>query len=450
NLAERVDEQFGKDHIGGDKSDIDVIKIEEDGGNHIEASAGTLDAWNLMTETVTKATDEAYYQQLDTLLDIDNFIDYMIINQYAGNTDWDHHNWYAIRRHNTENALSEGFRFLCWDSEIILENERENVLSKNNGAQSPTGIFQQLLRNDDFARRYLRRAKQLLKDDGLLGQESVVAVWDSLYHTISTALYDEAARWGDYRRDVHRWQTAGQLYTVDNHYMAERNRLLTQYFPVRTDNVLNQITSYVNIDDFEMPDGWKPLMASMFHEWDGSGINAKPLDKQVKVDWNFNTNAGGGTAIAGFVNVDHNQFADLSAYDKLVLRGTGDGLRILANRLVAHGPWKQINVSFNSYDPYWDNVLQAIVLPLEDLKNAPTNEGRTRNDAFVHLNALKVDWSSMVNVRGAYLIPSAEALNISHILASRNDNRYYNLQGQPVDHPTKGIYIKNGKKVVFH
>ena len=103
NLAERVDEQFGKDHIGGDKSDIDVIKIEEDGGNHIEASAGTLDAWNLMTETVTKATDEAYYQQLDTLLDIDNFIDYMIINQYAGNTDWDHHNWYAIRRHNTEN-----------------------------------------------------------------------------------------------------------------------------------------------------------------------------------------------------------------------------------------------------------------------------------------------------------------------------------------------------------
>ncbi|MBQ1702546.1 MAG: CotH kinase family protein, partial [Prevotella sp.] len=444
NLAERVDEQFGKDHIGGDKSDIDVIKIEEDGGNHIEASAGTLDAWNLMTETVTKATDEAYYQQLDTLLDIDNFIDYMIINQYAGNTDWDHHNWYAIRRHNTENALSEGFRFLCWDSEIILENERENVLSKNNGAQSPTGIFQQLLRNDDFARRYLRRAKQLLKDDGLLGQESVVAVWDSLYHTISTALYDEAARWGDYRRDVHRWQTAGQLYTVDNHYMAERNRLLTQYFPVRTDNVLNQITSYVNIDDFEMPDGWEPLMASMFHEWDGSGINAKPLDKQVKVDWNFNTNAGGGTAIAGFVNVDHNQFADLSAYDKLVLRGTGDGLRILANRLVAHGPWKQINVSFNSYDPYWDNDLQAIVLPLEDLKNAPTNEGRTRNDAFVHLNALKVDWSSMVNVRGAYLIPSAEALNIAHILASRNDNRYYNLQGQPVDHPSKGIYIKNG------
>ena len=449
NLAERVDGQFGKDHLGGDKSDIDVIKIEEDGGNHLEASEGDMEAWNLMTETAAKAADDTYYQQLDTLLDIDNFIDYMLINQYAGNTDWDHHNWYAIRRHNTDSGVSEGFRFLCWDSEIILENERENVLSKNNGYQSPTGIFQQLLRNDDFARRYLRRAKELLSDDGLLGQGSVVEVWDSLYHTISTALYDEAARWGDYRRDVHRWQSAGQLYTVDNHYMAERNRLLTQYFPVRTANVLRQITSYVNIDDFEVPEGWEPLMASMFHEWDGTGIDAKPLDKQVKVDWNFNTDAGGGTAIAGFVNVDHNQFADLSAYDKLVLRGTGDGLRILANRLVAHGPWKQINVSFNSYDPYWDSDLQCIVFPLDDLKTAPTNEGKTRNDDFVHLNALKVDWSSVVNVRAAYLIPSAETMSVSQIIAAHDDGRYYNLQGQPVAHPTKGIYIRNGKKIVI-
>ena len=449
NIAERVDGQFGKDHLGGDKSDIDVIKIEEDGGNHLEASEGDMEAWNLMTETAAKAADDAYYQQLDTLLDIDNFIDYMLINQYAGNTDWDHHNWYAIRRHNTDSGVSEGFRFLCWDSEIILENERENVLSKNNGYQSPTGIFQQLLRNDDFARRYLRRAKELLSDDGLLGQGSVVEVWDSLYHTISTALYDEAARWGDYRRDVHRWQSAGQLYTVDNHYMAERNRLLTQYFPVRTANVLRQITSYVNIDDFEVPEGWEPLMASMFREWDGTGIDAKPLDKDVKVDWNFNTDAGGGTAIAGFVNVDHNQFADLSAYDKLVLRGTGDGLRILANRLVAHGPWKQINVSFNSYDPYWDSDLQCIVFPLDDLKTTPTNEGKTRNDAFVHLNALKVDWSSVVNVRAAYLIPSAETMSVSQIIAAHDDGRYYNLQGQPVAHPTKGIYIRNGKKIVI-
>ncbi|MGX8697358.1 MAG: CotH kinase family protein, partial [Prevotella sp.] len=203
NMAERVDDQYGKDHLGGKKEDIDVIKIEEDGGNHIEAGEGNLDAWNLMVQTARAAggssadSDAAYQQLQDSLLDVDAFIDYMLINQYGGNTDWDHHNWYAVRRRGTD---SQGFRFLCWDSEIILENENENVLNKNNGQASPTGIFQSLLKNEDFARRYLRRAKEVLAEDGLLGHDQVVEVWDSLYHTIQTALYAEAARWGDYRR----------------------------------------------------------------------------------------------------------------------------------------------------------------------------------------------------------------------------------------------------------
>ena len=254
NIAERVDDQYGKDHLGGKKSDIDVVKVEEDGGNHLEASEGTLDAWNLMVETVEKAAADDDLQLLDTLLDVDNFIDYMLINQYAGNTDWDHHNWYAIRRHNNDSVRSKGFQFLCWDSEIILENVWENNLSKNNGDRRPTGIFQNLLKNQQFARRYVRRAMKVLADDGLLGEQSVVEVWDSLYNTISSALYCEAARWGDYRRDVHPWQSRGKQYTVDKTYMTERRRLLDQYFPYRTDYVLSSILDYVDIGDLAFID----------------------------------------------------------------------------------------------------------------------------------------------------------------------------------------------------
>ena len=444
NLAERVDDQYGKDHLGGKKSDIDVVKIEEDGGNHIEASEGDLDAWNLLVETARKASDNVYYQQLDSLLDVDAFIDYMLINQYGGNTDWDHHNWYAIRRRGAD---SQGFRFLCWDSEIIFENLSENVLGKNNGNGFPTGIFHNLLRNERFARRYQQRAREVLADDGLLGSESVVEVWDSLYNTISKALYAEAARWGDYRRDVHRYQTAGQLYTVDNQYMAERRRLLNEYFPYRSEQVLNQILAFIGIDDFEAPEDWVKLTASMFREWDGSGADARPVDKQVNVDWNMGQNVGGGGAIAGFVNVDHNQFADLSDYDQLVLRGKGSGLRILANRLVPHGSWKQIVVSFNAADPYWNSDYQAIVLPLSDLRTMADTDRKQRVEDFVHLNALKVDWSSSVNVSSAYLVPSIST-SVNPIGNFPSDGQYYNLQGQQVAHPSHGIYIRNGRKVV--
>ena len=466
NIAERVDDQFGHDHLGGKKADIDVIKVEEDGGNHLEASEGDMEAYEQMAQLAAQAYDDASYFQLlgldtegnpdpdlEPLLDVDAFIDYMLINQYGGNTDWDHHNWYAIRRRGTD---SQGFRFLCWDSELILDNPKENVLSKNNGTLYPTGIFQNLLQNEHFARRYLARAKDVLADDGPLGADSSVALFDSLYNTIALALYDEAARWGDYRRDVHPYTTRGSLYTVDGTYRAERDRLLTQYFPERSQRVLGSIVSMFNIDDFEAPDGWIPLATTMFHEWDGTDADAQPLDTPVRVDWNMNQEAAGGTAVAGFVNVDHNQYADVSPYEKLVLRGTGSGLRILANRLVPHGPWKEIKVTFNDSNPYWDSDLQAIVLPLDDLRNTLTSEGRTRNDDFLHLHVLKVDWSKTANVRSAYLVPNEVVLAIHSLDAQssvvtnhQSTSKYYNINGQEVAHPTRGIYIYNGKKVLL-
>ena len=430
NIAERVDDQFGKDHIGGKKSEIDVIKVEEDGGNHLEAAEGDLETWELMTQTAANAWDDKSYEQLDTLLDLDQFIDYMLINQYGGNTDWDHHNWYAIRRHNNDSVASEGFRLLCWDTEIIFVNQNENILSKNNGHKYPTGIFQNLLQNERFARRYQQRAKEVLAADGLLGEKSVVEVWDSLYNTIHKALYAEAARWGDYRRDVHPWQRQGQLYTVDNQYQTERRRLLTQYFPSRSETVLSQVLNYVGIDDFEAPETWVRLTAQLFKEWDGTGADAQPTDNSVNAEWNLNTYVSGGGVVAGFSSVKYNLFADVSQYDKLVIRGQGNGLRILANRLTDHGPYKQIVVGLNEWDPYWDAEIGGIVLPLDDLATVNTNENVARRDAFVHINAMKVQSGGNMNVSGMWLIPKGTTEIGTSRLTPNASRQVYDLQGR--------------------
>ena len=465
NIAERVDDQYGKNHLGGKKSDIDVIKIEEDGGNHLEAAEGTMDAWNEMVNLARQAANEESYAQLDTLLDIDNFIDYMLINQYGGNTDWDHHNWYALRRSGQD---SEGFKFLCWDSEIIFENVYENNLRKNNGASYPTGIFQNLLQNNDFARRYRKRAKEVLADDGLLGQQSVVEVWDSLYNTISGALYDEAARWGDYRRDVHRWQSAGQLYTVDNHYMAERNRLLTQYFPIRSNIVLDNILGYVTIDDFEAPAEWVKLTPDMFHQWNGTDQFAEPYDHDAGTEWNMGAEVSNGGVVAGFNSVSEYLYADLSNYEKMVIRGSGNTLRILGNRLADNGrSYKEIKAALNTGDRYWDNQYSALVIPLDDLKNITDSKGVARADNYAHLNAIKADWSNTVRVTAIYLVPKVDNTGIDATLRNGAldpwslategtqegrmvNSGVYDLQGRKVnDSQLKpGIYIKNGKRVM--
>ena len=449
NIAERLNDLYGQEHMGGEKTDYDIIKVEEEGGNHIEAAEGDLTAWKEMLSVVKEAADPASYQRLDTLLDIPTFIDYMVINQYAGNNDWDHHNWYAIRKRGTD---SEGFKFLCWDSEMILEGVNDNVVSKNNGDSVPTGIFHYLLQNQTFARQYIKRAKELLADDGYLGQTSAVEVFDSLYNTIKNALYDEAARWGDYRRDVHPWQSRGSLYTVDDTYMTERNRLLNDYFPYRSQRVLEDIQNYVVIDDFELPEGWKVMTRDMFHTWNGVDENATVSDVSYTAGWNVGGYIGGWGLIAGDGDVQDYHFADVSLYESIVFRGAGTGIRILANRATGKGPWKEIVVDATPDSPYWDADKQLVILPLSVFKDGvPQRATEERIDNYVHINAIKVLDGGGVTLRGIYLIPSAELTGVrsAKMKAAAAQGTVYNLSGMRVTRPGKGVYIMNGKKIIL-
>ena len=253
NLAERVDDDYCATNFGGKKSEYDVIKVEEDHSGHsIEPANGNMDKWNEMMALVDKAaTSNADYfkligcdeegkpsDEVSSLLDIDNFIDFMLINQYGGNTDWDHHNWFAFCNRETND---KGFRFICWDSELIMGDPMENNLGINNKG-APTSILNKLVKNPNFLHRYMDRAcRHLVMHDGWLTPNKVLEVWDSIYHIIDLPLYDEAARWGDYRHSVHPYQSMGDRYTVDNHYAKERKRLLEQFFPTRSETLVEQL-----------------------------------------------------------------------------------------------------------------------------------------------------------------------------------------------------------------
>jgi hypothetical protein len=65
----------------------------------------------------------------------------------------------------------------------------------------------------------------------------------------------EAARWGDYRRDVHRYQTAGPfaLYKKDTHWMVQQNFILNTYFPQRTANFISQLCIAGLFPSFDAP-----------------------------------------------------------------------------------------------------------------------------------------------------------------------------------------------------
>lgn len=250
-LTERVNDYYCSSNFGGDKSQYDVIKVDEELGETVVASEGTIDKWNEMVETSAQAAtqNEAYFRltgcdnegnpsaEVEQLLDIDNFIDYMLLNQYGGNDDWDKHNWLAFR--NREDS-TQGFRMLCWDSEIVFTTLDYNALGKDK-SRCPSRILNNLVKNQNFLHRYMDRAYQLLEaPGGWLTPEVVTQTWDSLYAIIEKPLWAESARWGDYRRDVHR--QCSNLFRPDgSEFMNERNRLRGTYFPQRTGKLLSQL-----------------------------------------------------------------------------------------------------------------------------------------------------------------------------------------------------------------
>ncbi len=248
NPTERPTGSFGESYLGGAKEDYDAL-------NSGEAKDGDLVAYNdLFARARKDLTDQANYDALAEVLDIEGFTDYMILNQYGGNLDWDHHNWYAMRNRN-----GGKWHFFAWDSEFFFIDLEDNVITDNN-TRNPSEIFQRLTESEDYLRYLGDRIHKHLFNDGVLTEAAVLESWEKRSEDVELALVGESARWGDYRRDVHNRGTPLLLLTRDGAWMAERNRLLSDYFPNRGEEVIKQyrrLKLYPNLDapEFEQHGG---------------------------------------------------------------------------------------------------------------------------------------------------------------------------------------------------
>src|SRR5262245_41500901 len=89
-LHERPDHAFSASYFGGDKSQYDVLKHTS--GTIVNGSATAYNAMFNLAEA--GLADNAAYETLQQqYLDLPWFIDYMMMNLWAGNEDWAHQNW---------------------------------------------------------------------------------------------------------------------------------------------------------------------------------------------------------------------------------------------------------------------------------------------------------------------------------------------------------------------
>ncbi|MEC9035352.1 MAG: CotH kinase family protein, partial [Verrucomicrobiota bacterium] len=260
-LHERPDADFMDAYFGAQSKPYDAI-------NSNSATNGTTAAYNKMASlSSNNISSPKKYKELSEHLHVDSLIDYMLLNFYIGNRDWDGHNWRAAGN----GPGGEPFRFFPWDSEFALSpnnagainspaslsNALNTDVTNKNGSQRPSGIHQNLKRNAWYRLKFADRIRRHMYNGGPLSPTGAKAIWLRRSEEMDLPIIAESARWGDYRRDVDsgRWNSSQfDLYTRDEHYLKDQKWILNTYFPRRTEVLLSQLRSRGLYPKTEAPD----------------------------------------------------------------------------------------------------------------------------------------------------------------------------------------------------
>ena len=266
-VHERPDADHMANYFGGNDDDYDTV-------NSAVATNGDLVAFNQMMDLAYGSIqNQTTYDAIKEYLDIDAFIDYMILNAYVGNRDWDGHNWRAARRREP----GAGYLFFPWDTETaashvgggvfdpppefystaLATNVTGSYVNNGNRQNRPTHLQSRLQLNAEYRLRFGDRVRAHFFNGGALTPGPASTLWTTRSNSIKTAIVAESARWGDFRRDIlpGRWPSAQfDLFTRDDHYLPVHDWLVDTYIPQRSDIVLGQLRARNFYPDTDAPD----------------------------------------------------------------------------------------------------------------------------------------------------------------------------------------------------
>lgn len=227
NLVERPDAAFGASYLGGEQDAYDAVK------NHEEVVDGNINAYRTLDQLRAAGLGSSQaYEDVQGYLNLYSLSDYMIVNMFAPSTDWPG-NYYMFR----ERVDGGQFHLVSWDSEYAFLGGVTNnrTVAHWRDDDSPTKFYHALRANSEFRLLFADRLRRHFYNGGILMPDAVTKRWLDMADQLEGPLVCEAARWGDYRRSAP--------YRPDMEWAAERQYLVNDYFPRRSNIVLGQFKS---------------------------------------------------------------------------------------------------------------------------------------------------------------------------------------------------------------
>jgi len=250
-FSEQPTGQFAENYLAASTNGYDIY----DQGGVVTTAGGNSTAYSAML-AVAGLNNNANYELMKQYLNVTEFSDYMLLCFWAGAQDWGvNKNWYALRPRVAGPAGV--FQYVVWDGENTLLNETINRVPNAGGTTDvPSGLFTKLDDNAQFRLDFADRVhKHMIAPGGALTREANTARWQYWQGLLDKPIVAESCRWGDYRRDVHQYQVGVfDLYTRDNQWLVEMDRMVNSYFVNRPGIVLNQLRAAGLYPTLEAPE----------------------------------------------------------------------------------------------------------------------------------------------------------------------------------------------------
>jgi len=470
---ERSEARFAADYFGDSAADYDVIKVNtENYVYRIEATDGTMDSWEKIYNLCKAgfASNASYFglegkdawgnplKGSEVLLNFDNLIDYMLTIFYTGNFDAPTssfggnsgpNNFYAI---DNRNDKSKGFVFFNHDAEhalmidpvgpgVGLYEDRVN-LSMDVSSFSvfhPQWLHYKLSSNAEYRLRFADRVMMHMTEHGALTPDMNLDRFNKRVTEIETAVIAESARWGDARTSVP--------YTKNDTWLPEIERVQYDFFPYRTDIVLDQLESASIFPTLKPPSvsqSGSVITSSSWNIGNSAEITIKNPNSSGSVYFTTDDSDPrlvGGEISSRAIKIDGERTMTLSA--SVILRA----------RAYNSGKWstlRQIRFFSTNNDLTHFKVTELHYHPQDVIKGTDTIPGKyyefiefkNTGESTIDLSGLVLDSAVYYEFPSGYLLPPGKffvvATKPSYFydkygkVASGNCQDYFNSSGEYV------------------
>lgn len=149
NMRETNNKFFGYSNYGIDTDEMDAFELGEQGFRFM---AGNNVAYNRWYTLSNQAASTAAYEEIKTLVDIDEYINYMATEYYLGPSDWlgNNNNLKGFRSRNDGR-----FHFVLFDLDSAFDLTDMLTRVKYATNNSPVTVFNRMTKNEEFRRQFI-------------------------------------------------------------------------------------------------------------------------------------------------------------------------------------------------------------------------------------------------------------------------------------------------------